>query len=279
MSARSNRELANVSNEVPFGEVLVPIGGPVSALRAVAHAGKLAQATDLPLRWIDVDDDSEHAQAVRRRTKVLHPNIRAEDIQIIGGDDPVTALTGRVHADSLLCMATDHAGDTDHHRSVATDLLRATGATAVLVGPNVKRAIGEAAIAVGIEGTPGDADAMRVARALGHALGQRLWLVHVVVPAEQRMNAELNQRGHQVHESFDVRSLADELGHEVVAGWEVIHAADAPSGLVSFAADDRCSAVVCRSYVGSVPESGAAASTALAVAHDAPCPVVIVQEL
>ena len=144
--------LAATSDEVPFGEVIVPVGGPVSALRAVAHGEHLAQAMSVPVRYVDVDDDSAHAEEIRLRTSAANPHIPREAIQVLAGSDPVVALAGRIHSDSLLCMATDHAGDTDRHRSVAVELLRNTGSTAVLVGPYAQREIGQAPIAVSIEG-------------------------------------------------------------------------------------------------------------------------------
>lgn len=253
--------------------------------RGLAAAIDYAERLGLPVRLVNVanagDGPGDEATAAagldtaRSRLSERRPDLRVTT-DLVAGPDVASGVVGTLRRDSLVVLATEHAGAEDGSFSVAEGLVRKWDGVVVMVGSAATVPDLPGPVVVPLDGSPSGEEALVVGLALAGVWEGPVWLLHVVDPATDTKMAELRDAGYAISENALVKDLADELSDGgQPAGWEIVHDADPVAAILAFA-QQRGAALIATATHGAGRTTRTFGSVSLGVVHDAPVPVAII---
>lgn len=283
MEKQEIKTVLRVGNEDAIGRIVVPITLDHDHDRGVSLAAALATRWALPVHLVSVSMGAEDQvdiasgevlEDVRRSLRAAHPEVDATDELVAAATDPVEHLAACLAPSDLVVMATSGADDAS---SFAQALTQAWGGPVMMIGPHAGIDIAEGGVLVGVDGSALAERALPAALDLAAAMDREVWVVHVVPAAVTQHVADLRARGERVSENAYVRDVVERLDAGQSAAWEVVHAEDAASALVEFAADRHASWIVLATHGQSGVLRPAFGSVCMAVVRHATRPVVVVR--
>lgn len=285
ISATPGRPSLFASVDRPFfEEVVVPLIGDDLGDRGLAVAIDYAERLSLPIRLVTVANaagppggDTKAADALERaRTRVAanHPGVEVA-ADLTSALDVASGLTSALHRDSLVVLATQHAGADDGSFSVAEGLVSHWDGMVVMVGPDALAADLPGPVVVPLDGSPSGRHALTGCLALTGVWEGPVWLLHVVDTATHTKMAELREAGYAISENVFVKELADELTDSgQPAGWEIVHDDDPVRAIIDFA-HQRGAALIAIGTHGAGRTSRTFGSVSMRIVHEAPVPVAV----
>ncbi len=281
----ARRSVVDASRRPHFDEVVVPLVGHGLQDRGLTAAIDYAERLGLPVRLVNVADaagdprdeavaaaglDAARARVAEQRSEL---DVTAD---LVVGLDVASGVVGTVHRDSLIVLATEHAGAEDGSFSVAEGIVRQWEGVVVMVGPEATVADLPGPLVVPLDGSASGEQAVTGGLALAGAWDGPVWLLHVVDPATDHKMAELRDVGYAISENALVKELADELNDGgQPAGWEIVHDADPVEAIIDFA-HQRGAALIASASRGAGRTTRAFGSVSLRIVHESPVPVAIV---
>lgn len=265
-----------------FRRVLVALDGSEWAEGAVPHAEFAAERLGARL-WLASAAPVEELAARRARLEALVQERRvAAEVTVEPADDPAAMITGLVDARRLsgepvlVCMATRARRlATAVLGSCATAVVREGVAPVLLVGPAAaERGAGAGPVLVPLDGSRRAEAVLPLAAAWARAVGVRVELRQVLDPATVTALTDDGIAPHDVLEgAYLARVAAGLAGVEV--NWDVLHGEDPAAEIVRAAAAVEAGWVAMATHGRTGAALAVAGSVALAVVHDALCPVLV----
>jgi len=265
--------------------LLVALDGSAFAERAIGPAGRLAARLGVPLCLWSVAPTATDAEARRPAIAALAKASGAR-CELLVGERPADAIVsaaGAAGGHPLVCLAThgrDHSAPLVHSTSAA--LVAASAGPVLLVGPAVPaEPPAPGRLAVCVDGNPESDDRIMVAAmAWAGALDLGVTVLTVAEPVPESIrNPGSYPRLHGPHGDADayVASLAGAWNGDVpVSGRAVYDPVDVDGALVRAFAADPTELVVMGTRAPRGLRRLILGSTAAAVAHGSPAPVLVV---
>jgi nucleotide-binding universal stress UspA family protein len=261
----------------------VALDGSFFAERAVVPAGRLAAALGVPLQLWSAASTPAEAEGRRSRLQALADTCGAT-WDVVVTDQPTAAITAAGHTEEhpLLCLAThgrDRTAALTH--SVSAAVVAASDDPLLLVGPTVPQEPPTGhTLAVCVDGSPDSELLFAVAAGWAHALGLGVTVLTVAEPVPESVrHPGYYPRLHGPHGDADayVEGVVAAWRYDVpVTGRALYDPVDVDGALIRAFVADPPDLVV----VGTLATQGLRrlilGSTAAAVAHGSPAPVLVV---
>jgi nucleotide-binding universal stress UspA family protein len=263
--------------------LIVPTDGSDAAWRAADVAFDLARRCDATVEIVSFvfGDDDVEATTSRLGARLTQHDTAGADVRyaaMVARDSVAVALADLVTAqpDAVVVMASHGRGRSAALMgSVTEELLRLEFGPLLVVGPRCDhpdlsghRDYSGPIIAT-VDGSHESESALALAVAWGIELRAEPWIVQVVDPASTA----------GTDESADLarlaRSLSQDSGHPVQ--FEVLHGSDIPTAVSEFATSASASMIVATTHGRSGLSRFVTGSTAAAIVHHAPCPVLLLR--
>jgi nucleotide-binding universal stress UspA family protein len=216
---------------IPFSEILVPLGGRTSNLRALPVADDLARRLGAPIRIVSaVDPETDLRERRDLLTKQLDGlGINVLDIELRRAPSVADALNEVAAVGSLVVMtASAVSGAWDLILGTSTsDVLSYCTAPVLAVGPHCAAATDFSTFVVSVDGSPESTYAAEVAGGLAGALGADVTVIQVVDP-DLKLPADLSEVS-LVHQVALGMTTAGEKN------WDVIHSTHRATAIVEVA--------------------------------------------
>ena len=279
----SRIEVRTPETRLPVPSVLVALDGSLFAERAVAPAGRLSTALGVPLLlWSGAGTPAE-AEERRPRIRELAEACGASwEVVVTDGPAEAIAATGNTGEHPLLCLAThgrDRTAALTH--SVSAAVLAASKGPVLLVGPNVSpQPRSGHGLAVCVDGSPDSEVILPVALSWAGALGLDVTVLTVAEPVPESVRRPGHYprlHGPQVDADAYVEALAGTCGADVpVTGRAIYDPVDVDGALVRAFVAEPPELVVMGTRAPHGLRRLILGSTAAAVAHASPAPVLVV---
>ncbi len=216
---------------IPFSEILVPLGGRTSNLRAIALADALARRLGAPIRIVSaVDADTNLRERRELLTKQLDGlGVNVLDIELRRAVTVADALNEVAAVGSLVVMtasAMSSAWDLILGTSTA-DVLSYCTAPVIAVGPHCAADTDVSNLVVSIDGSPESAYSAQIAGGLAAVLAADVTVIQVVDP-DLKLPADLSEVS-LVHQS------ALELETAGEKNWDVVHSKHPATAIIDVA--------------------------------------------
>jgi nucleotide-binding universal stress UspA family protein len=264
--------------------IIVPLDGSEFAERALAPAAALAARTGAQvvvmtsrIGGVVVEPERYLADAA------AEAGISGADVIVVSDRSFVRGLKVVIAdvADPLVCMSTHgHSGLVEAMiGSMAEEAIRTIGVPMLLVGPNVEVRLATRfdTLVVCTDGTPTARAIVPEVSIWIRELRLRAWVVQVLDPEARRALEESGED--PAIEVGAVHALAESLLNRDGAGvnWDVLHRDDAADAIVDYARGVPASLIAMATHGRTGLARLALGSVAVAVVHDAPCPVLVVR--
>jgi nucleotide-binding universal stress UspA family protein len=231
LERRFVRRKAQPMTRIPFSEILVPLGGRTSNLRAIAVADALAQRLGAPIRIVSaVDVDTDLRKRRELLTKQLDGlGVNVNDIELRRAPSVADALNEVAAIGSLVVMAASAvSGPWDLILGTSTaDVLSYCTVPVIAVGPHCVSDSDFSTFVVSIDGSSESAYAAEIAGALAAVLAADVSVIQVVDP-DLKLPDDLSEVS-LVHQT----ALALETPGE--KNWDVVHSKHPATALVDVA--------------------------------------------
>jgi len=264
-----------------FQRIIVPIDGSQQSWNAARVGATIAAACAGDLELVSVVFDSDDADRVvsdvRSGLEFL-PGVAEPSVAALlgdrGSDETIGGVLARhaeaVNGSMIVMSSTGRDRSAAVLGSVADDVLRSMLGPIIVVGPEVTTFdTFEGDIVVPVDGSDFSETSLPLAASWGIAFGATPWIVEVLtepVPA-----------GVDVFESSYPSRLARTLGaashHDVE--FEVLHGHSAARAITDYALHNKARLIVMSTHGRTGVSRLSVGSTAAAVVHSAPCPVVL----
>jgi nucleotide-binding universal stress UspA family protein len=218
---------------IPFSEILVPLGGRTSNLRALPVANQLARRLGAPIRIVSaVDAETDLRERRDLLTKQLDGlGISVLDIELRRSPSVADALNEVAAVGSLVVMtASAVSGAWDLILGTSTsDVLSYCSAPVLAVGPCCAAGTDFSTFVVSVDGSPESTYAAEVAGELASALGADVTVIQVVEP-DLKLPDDLSEVSlvHQV--ALGMTTVGEK-------NWDVIHSTHPAAAIVDLASD------------------------------------------
>ncbi len=233
MSAAETRELA---------ELVVPLDGSDSSLRALPVAARLAARLGMSIRLCTAG--GERSEDWLRG--IAEEHLAGFDVAVdaVDTNDPVEAILNAAGDHGFPCMATAalirlHDG---HVGSVAEGVTRRIGRPVVLAGPQMEyRPVSPTErIICPVDGSKTSEASLEIAALLAQRFKVPVWVVTVMSPKDESAARATLGVDPSMYESGYVRSLARSVSDrfEIDGEFDVLHGDDPAQAIVDFAGDD-----------------------------------------
>jgi nucleotide-binding universal stress UspA family protein len=270
-----------------FGDMIVPLDGSEHSAVALGPAGALAHFLNTRVRvaaFVQAGDEDEMLEWIGTQLRMLGDVEREVTVSRASGS-VATQLHDMV-SDSpsdLICMSTHGRGrSAAMFGSVASDVLRASSAPVMLIGPHYRahqfRATGKMLVAV--DGSDHGETALPVAEAYAIVFGNDVNVVTVIdSKASAAMHAAGGASSGAIVESNYVRNIADKMSSEVgrPVTYEVLHGDHAAESLVDYADSLDCSVVVMATHGVTGLRRAVSGSVVADVVRTAPMPILAIR--
>ena len=259
-----------------FRTVVIPLALDDAGDAAVANGTALARQAGAAIELLTVRSPYDSDAGARRRLAAV---ARAHDIdpivRVVQADDPAAVLASLdSEAGTLLCLQT-------HARrplaelalgSVSAQVVRTCRQPVLLVGPQCRQAPSRfESLVVALDGSKLAETILPVADDWCSHIDVTPWLFEVL---SARVPLEMDAS--DVQETAYVHRIADQLSLEgFKAGWDTAHDRDPARAITRFAEAQQPAIVALTTHGRSGLGQLVMGSVALAVAHHAPCPVLV----
>jgi nucleotide-binding universal stress UspA family protein len=279
----SRMQLEAPQTGLPVTALLVALDGSLFAERAVTPAGRLATGLGVPLQLWSAAATPEEADVRRGRLREL-AEVCSASWEVVVTDRPADAIVaaGEAGTHPLVCLATHGRGRTAAlAHSVSAAVVAASRGPVLLVGGAVSgaRPAGRR-LAVCIDGGPESDSVLAAAVAWASALGLPVTVLTVAEPVpESVLHPGTYPRLHGPHVDADayVEGVAAAWTGDVpVTGTVIYDPVDVAGALIDAFADDPPDLVVMGTRAPQGLRRLILGSTAAAVAHRSPAPVLVV---
>jgi nucleotide-binding universal stress UspA family protein len=262
--------------------LIVPTDGSDAAWRAADIAFDLARRCAATVEIVSFvsDDDEVEATTSRLGARLTQHDTAGADVRyaaVVARDSVAAALADLVTAqpDAVVVMASHGRGRSAALMgSVTEELLRLEFGPLLVVGPRCdhpdlsgRRDVTGPIIAT-VDGSTASESALALAVAWGIELRAEPWVVHVTGP-------DSTGADESAYPARLARTLTQESGHPVQ--FEVLHGPDVPIAVSEFATTVSASMIVATTHGRSGLSRFVTGSTAAAIVHHAPCPVLLLR--
>jgi nucleotide-binding universal stress UspA family protein len=263
--------------------LIVPTDGSDAAWRAADVAFDLARRCDASVEvvaFVSSDDDIE-ATTSHLAARLTQHDTAGADVRcaaMVAHDSVAAALADLVAAqpDAVVVMASHGRGRSAAMMgSVTEELLRLEFGPLLVVGPRCDhpdlsghRDFSGPIIAT-VDGSHESESALALAVAWAIELRAEPWIVQVTDP-DSAAGA-----GESAYPARLARNLTQDSGHPVQ--FEVLHGSDIPIAIGEFATSASASMIVATTHGRSGVSRFVTGSTAAAIVHHAPCPVLLLR--
>lgn len=221
----------NTMTRIPFSEILVPLGGRTSNLRALAVADVLAHRLGAPIRVVSaVKPDTDLRERRELLTKQLDGlGINVLDIELRRAASVAEALNDVATVGSLVVMtASAVSGAWDLILGTSTaDVLSYCTVPVIAIGPQCAPDADLSNFVVSVDGTPESAYSAKIAGGLAAAMAADVTVIQVVDP-NLKLPVDLSEAS-LVHQTA--------LGMETTGekNWDVVHSKHPATAIVDVA--------------------------------------------
>ncbi len=227
-------------------ELLVPLDGSDSSLRAVPVAVRLAGRLGLQVKlYTMVGDPGEEESARVYLERVLAENVPSgAELVVEVGDNPVAAIVAAAGEAAVPCMST--AGSVRFHQghfgSVAEGVVRRLARPMFLVGPEMEQSPGSPTqkVVLPVDDSALSESAIEVAADLATAFDVPLWVVSVASP-RQEAKSQVRGAALVVGHSRYVHNVAGRIRRAhpgLDVEYEALHDENPAEAIVRFVGDD-----------------------------------------
>ena len=279
----SRVQLSASTTGLPVTSLLVALDGSAFAERAVGPAGRLAVELGVPLHLWSAAPTPTDAEKRRARMRSLADTCGAS-WEVVVTDQPVEAMTAKEDAAGhpLVCLAThgrDRTAALAH--SVSAAVVAASEGPVLLVGPEVStKAPAGHHVAACVDGGPDSERILAAAVAWAAALGLDVTVLTVAEPVPE----SVRRPGHypRLHgpdgdpDAYVEALAAAWRGDVAITGRAIYDPVDVDGALISAFAADPPNLVVMGTRAPHGLRRLILGSTAAAVAHASPAPVLVV---
>ncbi|MFN0092718.1 MAG: universal stress protein [Acidimicrobiales bacterium] len=275
----------------PVSNLIVPLDGSELALRALPVAGALAARFGASVHLLgvaasDLEEDELHS-AFAQLTDVLEPPAASVSVLRAGGASAPVAQMEADLAPAAVCMATHGRGRSAALLgSTATEMLTATAAPLVLVGPAAGPGAPDAAVVACVDGSPESAAVVETGGAWAAGLGAPLTVLTVAEPTPE----SVRRPGHydRAHgPQIDAQDYVDGLAAEVrrvhpslrVGGAAVYDPISPVEGLLRWVSDNPAQLLVVNTRARTGLARALLGSVGASIARHAPVPVLAARRI
>ena len=264
--------------------IIVPLDGTEFAKRALAPADALARQADAALVLVmSRSGGVVEPEAYLRRT-ADEAGMASARVAAFEDRAAHTAITmiAESEPDPVVCMTTHARGGLGHMflGSVAEQVLRSIETPVVLVGPAVTDGAASdfKELIVCLDGSRIANAILPVAATVARSLELAVWLVEVFEPQVAVDDDTASEE--DVLESTSLQKSAHDLADlGLNVNWDTLHGEDPAAALIAFA-EARPSPLLAMTTHGRTGLARAVAgSVVMAVAHRAPCPVLVTRSI
>jgi nucleotide-binding universal stress UspA family protein len=257
--------------------VLVPLDRSPESEEALVIGAALADKAGASLRAVicisagsDRLDHESYVEELCERT-----GTDTDLVEIIEGDDVPATISAAAaeQPGTVVCMRTHARGRIAQLvlGSVSEAVVRSGSCPVLLVGPQVETTPSFDRLQVCLDGSPASEAILPFAVEWAKRLDSRLWLFEAVSP-------ELGSSA-DVPDTIYVHRMAERIEdeHGLEADYVAVHQRDAADGAVDFAKEKQVGIIALATHGHSGLRYAALGSVAMKVAHEAPCPVLVLR--
>ena len=261
-----------------FDRILVPIDGGPGGAKALVVGEILADLWNASLEVLTLltlgDDLSRREQVVDAQIAAIHHRVRTVVRPVVYSVADEIADEFEAEPNTLVVMSSSaRPRAAAVLGSVAESVLNFIDGPVVLVGPNAKIAADwpSGPLYLCTDGS-GFAEAIiPSATLMAKGLDMHPWVITVLTPSDAAMNPGL-ETGHL---SQVAKSLRADIG--AVVDYEVLHDVHPAEAIVDYAKQNKAGLIALSTHGRTGFPRLALGSVAMAVVHDAPCPVLVSQ--
>jgi nucleotide-binding universal stress UspA family protein len=256
--------------------VVVPVTWGEIPETAIAHAATVARQAGARLRLVTVAPPSADRDRILHHLDGIRETLDIDaDMRVIDAYDPATAIAEvGSEPDTLLCMAT-------HARrplaelvlgSVSAQVVRRCHRPVLLVGPKCRPAPpAYQSMVVAVDGSGRAETILPTTAEWCVELGLTPWLYQALPGL-----APFEEGTRDVSDAAYVRRVADWFAaYGCEAGWDTSHDRDPAAGITRFADEHGPGIVALTTHGRSGPSQLVMGGVAMAVAHHATCPILV----
>lgn len=263
-----------------YDRIFVPLDGSSHAARAIGVAALVAEQLDAVVHLLSVVPESamsDMEEAVRSQAHAA--GLEAPVITIEPSSAPVVErllAMMREYPDALLCLSTTGRSHTGQLLgSVAEQLLGVVTGPFLLVGPECLPGVTtpEHTLIVPVDGSDVSEEVLPVAEGWASAMNCPVEVVEVISPEQAREVAGNTD----IVETALVHRVADRLTKslDTQVDWETLHGDKSADAIVQRARELGAGAIAMTTHGRTGLARLVMGSTAMAVVHEAPCPVLV----